>query len=870
MTLRLWYPGAAAGVAITAANYLAQDGTPPSTVAAGANSYIRASQSALIPASDAGVAFYSVAGQQAVLRLPSAAAHDAGAVEFCHAMSAPTVTGQWTIFTGRYSGGMAFRVNISGSTSPKVTIINTAGATVATSAADFVFGQNNRFAVVYNRSTGSVAVRVFNGDSASPYLTVSVAGADLGTAQIVAHDIGYWVTPSGTATEMVYSRVRVNDGATAELGTASWPDRYVNGAIGGTGATTVNVPVPVGVTDGHLGFLVIQLDQGAAGVHTPPAGWTTLIDRLPSGNQNTAIYYRKRQAGDPTTITLSTTTPAIANSYAFWFKDVDAPDVVGTFGIRSASGATVTASAVTVAGARKVLTISGERSVAATATENGPPVSWTAGAQRLWFEGSQVINASSNINSLTVLERDVASAGSVAANTITYKDTSGNAWAVQVAMPLLAPGTPPAPTPTVDTFWSNSLEQNAIRCGFIVSNATSARLAISTSPDMTSSVYSSAVNPASGGWRSTRVTGLTAGTTYYAQMELDGVLVGDVIRVRTLTTARKSYTFLTSSCQNTGSNHVVFDQMATEDADFFVHQGDLHYADTTDVATWRTAFLSSMNAARFKAMRSKFVMDYVYDNHDWAGQGTDASAWPSTPNPMSMVKEMAGEYPLAGNLFKTWVHGRVRFVHTDLWTERDSDTAAESSIKRAMSQAQEDLFLATLEAAKEPLIVWFAHWPLYTSTANGRWGSYTTQRNRIKAWLDARPGIRSRMIALGGDSHSVCADTGVNQNPFGAMPTLNASALDKSGGLAGGTWDIVNFDTVEGSGYYARCTVTDTGEDISFKWEGVDQAGIVVSTATYTRKHVTPGVWDGTSEIPGVAYVYDGVKEILATDIEVV
>lgn len=455
--------------------------------------------------------------------------------------------------------------------------------------------------------------------------------------------------------------------------------------------------------------------------------------------------------------------------------------------------------------------------------------------------------------------------GATGSVTITYPGASNtlNGMGFYVEEAAVA-----APSPSVSLLWPNSMEATAVRAGFIVADTTTTKLAVSATSDMASPTLSAGVTTTDGLWHSQRVTGLTAGTDYYVQLECDGVLTGDVMAVHTLEPGEQiSYTFLTGSCQDTGANGVVFDQMATESADFFVHQGDLHYADTSSEATWRAAFLSSMNAAKFKAMRSKWAMDYIYDNHDWAGQGNEADDWDPSVNPRAFVKELAGEYPLTGNLYKTWAHGRVRFFHTDMWTERDPDEAVESSTKRCMSQAQEDQFLADLEAATEPVLVWFTHWPLYTTLANGRWGSYTTQRDRIKAWLDARPGVRLRMVAIGGDSHSVSSDSGANQSAFGLIPTLNASAFSKTGStVPSGTWDIVNYDVPDANGVYSRVTVTDDGRTVTLLWEAVDDTGAVVSTASWTRKVGTVTVSDGAGgEVPATVSVWDGTAEAPAS-----
>lgn len=564
-------------------------------------------------------------------------------------------------------------------------------------------------------------------------------------------------------------------------------------------------------------------------------------------------------AGDAITLTLNGNYLGfVTHSY---FDNDPGVAVSSTFSRGGVSGGTNTAPAITGATAGdKFIVVSTERTTADGTVVNSRTNSTGATVTgRYYFE-----EPTSNDSSVDVSEFTIASGTTSGTTAVVYSSTSGNGGAITLKQGVATP-----PAPSVGLLWPNSMEATAVRAGFQVSNATSTKLAVSTASNMASPVLSSAVTTTDGLWHSARVTGLTAGTQYYVQLQCDGALTGPVMAVKTLNPGVPlSYVFLTGSCHNSGTNPTVFDRMALETADFFVHQGDLHYADTNVAATWRSAFLTNMNSSKFLAMRSKWAMDYQYDNHDWAGQGFEADDWDPTTNPRSFVKELAGEYPLAGNLYKTYVHGRVRFFHTDLWSERDDDALAESSSKRAMSQAQEDLFLVDLAAAQEPLIIWIAHWPLYTTLPGGRWGSYTTQRDRIKAWLDARPGIRSRMIAIGGDSHSVSSDTGANQTAFGNMPTLNASPFSASGAAPSGTWDIVNYDVPDTDGVYSRCTITDTTATIKLKWEGVNQDGTVVSTASWERKFVTPGVYDGTKEIPGVAYVYDGTKEILASDLE--
>lgn len=638
-----------------------------------------------------------------------------------------------------------------------------------------------------------------------------------------------------------------------------------------TSNITRTVTVPVGTVASDSVLLVATGSTGG----TPVSPTSAVFSKAGGGGTFTALMAVTQisnswmtvwkatglVAGDTITLTLN------ANYLGFVthsYFDNDPGSAVSTvFNRGGVSGGTNTAPAITGATAGdKFIVVSTERTtVDGTTVTSRTNSTGAAVTSRYYYE-----EPTSNDSSVDISEFTIASGTTSGTTAVLYSSTSGNGGAITLKQSVAAP-----PAPSVGLFWPNSMEATAIRAGFQVSNSASTKLAVSTASNMAAPVKSAAVTTTDGLWHTARLTGLTAGTQYYVQLECDGVLTGPIMMVKTLNPGVPlSYKFLTGSCHSSGINAPIFDVMAADTADFFVHQGDLHYADTNVEATWRAAFLTNMNTSKFLAFRSKMGMDYQYDNHDWAGQGFEADDWDPTVNPRSMVKELAGEYPLSGNLYKTWAHGRVRFFHTDLWSERDDDAMAESSSKRCMSAAQETQFLADLAACTEPLIIWLAHWPLYTTLPGGRWGSYTTQRDRIKAWLDARPGIRSRMIAIGGDSHSVSSDSGANQTAFGKMPTLNASPFYAGGAAPSGTWDIVNYDVPDNTGVYSRCTITDDVKTLTFKWEAINEAGAVVSTATWTRKLVTPRVIVGGVERDAVAYVVVGGQEVLAADLTIV
>jgi hypothetical protein len=89
---------------------------------------------------------------------------------------------------------------------------------------------------------------------------------------------------------------------------------------------------------------------------------------------------------------------------------------------------------------------------------------------------------------------------------------------------------------------------------------------------------------------------------------------------------------------------------------------------------------------------------------------------------------------------------------------------------------------------------------------------------------------------------------------------LNSSPFNQTGAAVGGTWDIVNFDTVDADGYYSRVTITDDVNSITMLWESVDQDLQVIGS--YERTWETPG-----SGLPVTLWVWDGDQLVTPTDI---
>lgn len=637
---------------------------------------------------------------------------------------------------------------------------------------------------------------------------------------------------------------------------------FINSTINSTSGPASRVVTPHASTlEGDLLIVVAEAASGTATL-TAPGDWTTIKAFFATGTLGQAVFAKRRAAGD-TTYTFPIAVSAFSQHLCMTIRGWEgnpANLIIGTTGTRAGSGGgalTIAPSITTVGTDNLVLCIGTDRT---TATETGITSVDNGFTQLLW-QG----HAAGGSETIWVGTKVLAAAGAVGATTITYPNAQASN-----SMAFLLGIRPGVVAPVVGFAWTSGVEETALRAAWSIANATSIRMVVSQDVGLVfEAKYSAAVTVPANGWVTARVTGLLPDYPYYIGIEADGVLLaGGRLSGRTMGAHPYGLTFITGSCQYTGSNHAVFDQMRAENAQFFIHQGDLHYADTSDETTWRNALVSSLTAPKFAQLLSTITMPYTWDNHDYAGQGQEANDWDEVNNPQKFIRELMGEFPAAGEIYKTWVSGPVRFIQTDQWSERSPDEDPESSTKRCMTQAQEDWLYATLEAATEKLIIWATLWPLYRSVPGGRWGSYTTQRDRIKAWLAARPAIRAKLVGIGGDSHSVSADTGVNQDALGLIPTLNASPLNQTGGLPSGTWDIVNFDTVDADGYYSLVTITASpGNPITLLWQAKNQAGAVIGswTKTWTDAPTVLActvVGDAGATTPGHLYVYNGTTTV--------
>jgi len=483
---------------------------------------------------------------------------------------------------------------------------------------------------------------------------------------------------------------------------------------------------------------------------------------------------------------------------------------------------------------------------ATTAVENDGQETITGATK--WFGTPSQTVSGSNIERIVVAYTQQATATTTPDVDVVFTNAALNGLGMQIGIPYKGP-TPASTFSSIVQFGSTKLGVgaalvNALTGFKLRATPTAGGAAITVGPFTSSDVS---------GWYYGEVTGLTPDTKYTIDLidDTSGTVV-DTVTGKTLATAKRDFRFLTGSCQRNGGTGpwgTVYNDMALENADFFVHQGDLHYADASTEGPWRDAMNFAMGQPAMKAFLKTTPMTYHVDNHDWGGN----TSWRDSPVSQfapQALRHLFGPQIDSVGMYSTWAHGGVRFMDTDQWMLRDqavtaplTDTAAG---KTMLGLAQRQWLFDTWLASTEQLIVWFPSFPLYGNLlGNGRWGNFQDEANIINAWLNAHPKIKSRIVCIGGDSHNVAADSGAHT--LWNLPSLNASPIDRkgdTGATASGTWDIANTVPDLTKGYYSRVDIAWAGQNVTLTWKAMQEGGTQVATWSKTFPPLNTQPWD--------------------------
>lgn len=403
--------------------------------------------------------------------------------------------------------------------------------------------------------------------------------------------------------------------------------------------------------------------------------------------------------------------------------------------------------------------------------------------------------------------------------------------------------------------WSGAVTADSARIkAGMLANATQVRAQISESSTFNTWTTTPAVSASlavADGVADLAVTGLNANTAYYYRIEADGQTDDRVGRFTTFTNGPLSFTFAASACAAQGSTDTVFLAIRDENPLFFLHTGDLHYLNIAenDVNVFYNGYRQVLASSTQRALYESAPLMYIWDDHDYGPNNSDSSS-PSRTASRLAYRDYVPHYPLpagAGDapIQQSFSVGRVKFIMTDLRSEKAVPTLPASSTKRTMSLAQQQWFFNELLDGRDnyAVVVWVSSYPWIGAGSNGSdfWNGYTHHRDEVAGFIKQNQ-IRN-LCMIAGDAHMLAIDDGTNNrypdNQPG-FPVFQAAALTSSGSVKGGPYTSGTFP---GNGQYGLMRVVDVGGGtVGVRWEGKHKDGTVLISHDFNvdASHLLP------------------------------
>jgi len=233
--------------------------------------------------------------------------------------------------------------------------------------------------------------------------------------------------------------------------------------------------------------------------------------------------------------------------------------------------------------------------------------------------------------------------------------------------------------------------------------------------------------------------------------------------------------------------------------------GDLHYKNISfnDLAIFRSGYTDVLSQPVQSQMYREIPLVYMWDDHDYGPNDSDSTA-PGREASRLTYQEFVPHYPLpsgSGNvpIYHAFSVGRVRFIVSDLRSERDPVPKVDDANKTMMGAAQKAWFKNELLDAKNvykaPVIFWVSTMPYLSNGGADDWSHYQTERTEIANFI--RDNGISGIHILSGDAH---------------MLALQASSLNSVGSIKGGPYSQgpVPFGN-DGRGQYGEIQIDDDG-----------------------------------------------------------
>jgi len=359
---------------------------------------------------------------------------------------------------------------------------------------------------------------------------------------------------------------------------------------------------------------------------------------------------------------------------------------------------------------------------------------------------------------------------------------------------------------------------------------------------------------------------LQPNTRYRCTVEIKGTPENAMAATfQTFPAGPASFRFAFASCGRTGSTNASYERIRGNDPLFFICPGDFHYED---IATnrldkfWHAydrVFGSPVQARLYRQV----PLVYVWDDHDFCGNGSDDRAV-ARGTARRAYELYAPHYPLVfpgmeAPIAQAFTVGRVRFLVTDLRSQREPTSRTEGPGKTMLGEPQKQWLKRELIDAngKCPLIFWVSsvpwngttqtnhYWPVTTNqfgfihhsqleytphngvkaskpAGGDSWAWYATERQEIARFI--RDQHIHGLVILHGDMHALAADDGSHTDfaPGGGapIPVFAAAPLDRDASIKGGLYSAGVYKPKKGEGCFGLVDVQDLGNEIVARYSG--------------------------------------------------
>lgn len=407
-----------------------------------------------------------------------------------------------------------------------------------------------------------------------------------------------------------------------------------------------------------------------------------------------------------------------------------------------------------------------------------------------------------------------------------------------------------APASPVEFMWSGGITSTVARIKVkLRQDSQTVRLVVSSRSDLGAPGFSEA-QPAilelNNRLVAFSITGLQPNRQYFYAVEVEGVV--DALRgqFKTFPVGPAPFTLAFGSCAQTGSAHPIFETIRQLHPLCFIHTGDFHYLDipANDRQWFRTAYETVLASPTQAALYREIPLVYMWDDHDFGPNDSDALA-PGREAARLTYQEYVPHYPLAagsGNvpIYQAFTIGRVRFLLTDLRSERTPKFAPDDLNKTMLGMMQKEWLRQELLAARDlyPLVIWVSTAAWVPDLSDG-WHLYSTERREIADFIKAN-GI-TNLAMLTGDLHMLGIDDG-SHSDFAAgggagFPVMQASPLDQFAFQDGTPFAPYSEGVIAERGQFGLMTVYDYGgPSITVRWSGRNAANEEILSYTFTKQ----------------------------------